>query len=345
MRIGTGMNSFEDFRGNERIILTLRQALKGNRFPDSLLFAGSEGVGKRTLALMLAKALNCLEEEGSFCNHCPSCRKIEAGTHPDVLVVSVLEEKHFLQIDQIRQARKDVFFQPFEGRSRVIIFDEADRMKEDGANSILKMLEEPPPSTKVILLTARFHSLLSTIRSRCQIYSFSPVPLSLVRHFLAEHSTLSPADQDLCSRLAQGSIGRALNLDLDLFRSLRSEVMNLLKSSLITPSVEGIVEAADVIGKKKEHFEERLDILYLLFQDLFYLCHQASEEQMINIDIRSSLQALSELIPADEIPKIFAKLDAITYGLRININRPIALEDLALYLTEIPSAGSLRPSC
>lgn len=332
------MNSFEDFRGNERVVLTLRHALGGRRFPDSLLFAGSEGVGKRTLALMLAKALNCLETEGAFCNHCASCRKIEAGTHPDVLVVSVLEEKHFLQIDQIRQARKDVFYQPFEGRCRVIIIDEADRMKEDGANSILKMLEEPPPSTKIILLTARFHSLLPTIRSRCQVFSFSPLPVLLVRQFLEDHSNLSPADRDLCARLAQGSIGRALSLNLDTFRSMRSEVMELVKASLLTPSAEGVVAAADVLGKKKELFEERLDILYLLFQDLFYLLHHAPEEQLINIDLRSSLQALSELIPAGAIPEVFAKLDAISYGLRININRPLALEDLAFFLTRIPSA-------
>ena len=336
------MNSFEDFRGNETIVRTLRQALESKRFPDSLLFAGSEGVGKRTLALMLAKALNCLEVEGAFCNHCASCTKIDAGTHPDVAVVAVLEEKHFLQIDQLRQARKDVFYQPFEGRYRVIIIDEADRMRDDGANSILKMLEEPPPSTKIILLTARYHSLLPTVRSRCQIFSFAPVPLSMVRQFLADRSDLTTEDRDLCARLAQGSLGRALSLDLESFRSLRSEVMELLQASLMTHSAEGIIEAADVLGKKKEHFEERLDILYLLFQDLFYLIHQAPEEQITNIDLLSSLQKLSKLVPPPSIPDIFFKLDAISSGLRINVNRLSALEDLAFLLTRIPSASSIR---
>lgn len=336
------MDSFENFRGNERIVRTLRQALESNRFPDSSLFAGGEGVGKRTLALMLAKALNCLELKGSFCNHCASCRKIDAGTHPDVGVVGVLVEKHFLQIDQIRQARKDVFYQPFEGRCRVIIFDEADRMRDDGANSILKMLEEPPPSTKIILLTTKFHSLLPTVRSRCQIFSFAPVPLPLVRQFLEARSDLTAGDRELCARLAQGSIGRALSLDLEAYRSLRAGVMELIQASLMTRSAEGIIEAADVLGKKKEHFEERLDILYLLFQDLFYLIHQASEEQIINMDLLSSLRTLSKSVPAHSVPDIFSKLDAISYGLRININRTIALEDLAFLLTRAPSASTPR---
>ncbi|MBZ5535892.1 MAG: AAA family ATPase [Acidobacteriia bacterium] len=337
------MDSFENFRGNETSVRTLRQALETKRFPDSLLFAGSEGIGKRTLALMLAKALNCLEVEGSFCNHCASCRKIEAGTHPDVGVVGLLEEKHFLQIDQIRQARKDVFYQPFEGRCRVIIIDEADRMKDDGANSILKMLEEPPPSTKIILLTTKFHSLLPTVRSRCQVFSFSPVPLPLVRQFLEGRSDLTTGDRELCARLARGSIGRALSLDLESYRSLRSEVMELIQASLITHSAEGIVAAADVLGRKKENFEERLDILYLLFQDLFYLIHQAPEEQISNVDLHSSLRTLSKLVPPASIPDVFSKLDAITSGLRFNVNRQIVLEDLAFHLTRI-TPGSSIPS-
>lgn len=326
------MNSFEEFRGNERIVQTLRQALESQRLPHALLFAGGEGVGKRTLALMLAKALNCRQKENAFCTDCLSCRKIDAGTHPDVLFVGVLEDKQFLHIDQIRQARGEVFYQPFEGRCRVIIIDEADRMKEDAANSILKMLEEPPPSTKIILLTSKFHALLPTIRSRCQIFYFSPVPLETVREFLETQATIQPQDRELCARLAQGSFGRALSFDLDQYRLRREAIMAFLGASLAPRSADAVLEMADAIGKSKDQFEDFMDAFYLIFQDVFYLCHQADEQRITNIDLLPALQRLALSIPSTGVEDALTKLDDIRAGLRVNINRPVALTDFAFHL-------------
>lgn len=335
------MDSFEDFLGNERIVSTLRQSLEKRRVPHSMLFAGSDGVGKRTLAIRLAKVLNCLEIEGGFCNRCVSCKKIEAGTHPDILYVSVLEDKQFLHIDQIREARADVFYQPFEGRCRVILFDDSERMKEEAANSILKILEEPPPSTKIILLTKKFHSLLPTIRSRCQIFSFSPVPLPLIRKFLEDHTDLAPANRELTARLAQGSIGRALRIDLDAFHTLRAEVLELISASITRHSAETIMALSESIGKNREQFEERLNILYLLFQDILYLLHDAPEEWISNIDLVPQLQNLAKSISPESLHGIFAGLDAIRGGLRVNINRPIALENFSFSLAVLTRPNSL----
>jgi DNA polymerase-3 subunit delta' len=336
------MNSFSEFRGNEMIVQTLRQALEHDRVPHSLLFSGSEGVGKRTLALMVAKTLNCEQMVHGFCNECSSCKKIEAGAHPDVLMVQVLEDKQFLQIDQLRSAREDVFYQPFEGRCRVIIIDDADRMREDGANSILKMLEEPPPSTKIILLTARFQSLLPTIRSRCQTFHFLPIPLIQIRSFLSEHSGVPPDDLELCARLAQGSLGRALSLDLVEFRHLRSEAIEMIQAAVTAHSAELIMNFADVIGKDKQSFDERLNIFYLVFQDVFYLLHQAPDEIITNTDLLPTLRALAAVIPRVWIHEVFAQLDEITYGLRININRPIALEHFAFRLGALSSKDAAQ---
>jgi DNA polymerase-3 subunit delta' len=323
------MSSFEDFRGNGRIIQTLCQALAGGRVPHSLLFAGPEGIGKRTLAFMLAKALNCLSQETGFCDRCASCRKIDAGTHPDVVYVGVLEDKQSLSIDQIRRAKQDVFYQPFEGRFRVFIFDEAEQMKVEAANSILKMLEEPPPSTKLILLTTKFHALLPTVRSRCQVFSFSPLPLSDIRAFLERRTTLSLEDRDLCARLGQGSIGKALSIELDVFRASRDEVFKFIQAATIRPSTLTILELADNLGKEKQSFQSKLDLFYLLLQDLFYLSHHASEDLLTNVDLLPALCTLSDSLPPDWLAEAVGRLDSILFGLRVNINRPIALEDFA----------------
>lgn len=327
------MSSFESFQGNEHLVHALRLALRDGRIPHTLLFSGQDGVGKRTLALMLAKALNCLRAEGDFCDSCASCRKIDGGTQPDVEYIGVLEDKHFLSIDQIRKARQDVFYQPFEGRFRIFIIDEADRMKDEAANSILKMLEEPPPSTKLILLTTKFHALLPTIRSRCQVFMFSPLPLSVVRTFLSGHTSGPVPELELRARLAQGSLGRALTFDVEQFREMRTAVFEMIQAAATLPLPETIFALADSIGKDKEQFEESLNIFYVLLHDLFYLVHRASEDWITNVDLIPALRDLAERIPGRWIHDAIARLDAITAGLRININRPIALEDFALSLS------------
>jgi len=323
------MSSFEDFCGNRRVVDTLCHALAGGRVPHSLLFAGPDGVGKRTLAFMLAKALNCLSQETGFCNQCASCRKIDAGTHPDVVFVGVLEDKHFLSIDQIRGVKQDVFYQPFEGRFRVFIFDDAERMKDEAANSILKILEEPPPSTKIILLTTTPYSLLPTIRSRCHVFSFSPLPLSDILLFLEQRTALSSEDRDLCARLGQGSIGKALSIELDAFRASRNEVFTFIQAATTQPSALTVLKLAGTLGKEKESFLSNLDLFYLLLQDLFYIAHHAPEDLLTNVDLLPALRALGGSLPPDWLAEAVGHLDSILAGLRVNINRPIALEDFA----------------
>ncbi|MDD5541754.1 MAG: DNA polymerase III subunit delta' [Acidobacteriia bacterium] len=339
-------NPLPDFMGNEHIIQTLRRALSAGRLPHAMLFTGPEGVGKRTLALRISKALNCLKGGEEFCGECSSCRKIEAGSHPDVVWVTVEEGKQFLQIDQIRRAREDVFFQPFEGRYRIFIFDAAERMRSDAANSILKMLEEPPPQTKLFLLTSNFHSLLPTIRSRCQIFSFSPLPLSIVRRALDTRTEMSTPDRDLCARLAQGSIGRALSLDLELHRTLRAEVFEFLRGALTPRSAGTTLALAESMGKDKESFEDRLNILYGLIHDVFYLLHRGDPAFLTNIDLLADLTKLSARVDEAWVDKTVATLDVIREGLRRSINRRMALEDLSFVMAEgalpEPSATNRR---
>lgn len=326
------MNSFNEFVGNEKIVLTLRLSLEGRRLAHSLLFTGREGVGKKTLALQVAKALNCLEIQPDFCGHCMSCKKIDAGTHPDVFLIELQEGKQFLHINQIRTLRQDVFYRPFEGRFRVFIVDDADRMNEAAANSLLKVLEEPPATTQLILVTANFHALLPTIRSRCQTFSFNPIPLESIRNNLSQRAEISTADRELAVRLSQGSLGKALSLDLETFRALRSDVLEFLAVIAAGSSAEQVIALAEVIGKNKEFFEERLSIFYLLLEDLLYLTHGGAESWIANMDQLSALRSMSKQVTPEWVQSAIARLDAIRTGMRININRPLALEDFAYTL-------------
>src|SRR6266545_1332791 len=161
--------SFAKLVGNQRNKEILQRLLKNGRVNSTLIFAGPDGVGKRQFALAFAKAANCQKAPASAdasdgCDECSVCRRINAGGYGDVTVVR--PEGQFIKIAQTREMAEEVYFRPREGRQRFFIIDEADRLREEAANSLLKTLEEPPSTSTIILLTARPDALLSTILAR-----------------------------------------------------------------------------------------------------------------------------------------------------------------------------------
>src|SRR5262249_57738510 len=176
--------SFAKLVGNQRNKGILQRLLKNGRINSTLIFAGRGGGGKRQFALAFAKAANCQKAPaGAYatdgCDECSVCRRIDAGGYGDVTVVR--PDGQFIKIAQTREMAEEVYFRPREGRQRFFIIDEADRLREEAANSLLKTLEEPPSTSTIILLTARPDALLSTIRSRAQppnspSLSLPPIP-------------------------------------------------------------------------------------------------------------------------------------------------------------------------
>src|SRR6266545_596719 len=182
--------SFAKLVGNQRNKEILQRLLKNGRVNSTLIFAGPDGVGKRQFALAFAKAANCQKAPASAdasdgCDECSVCRRINAGGYGDVTVVR--PEGQFIKIAQTREMAEEVYFRPREGRQRFFIIDEADRLREEAANSLLKTLEEPPSTSTIILLTARPAALLSTIRSRAQRLNFAALSVAEMEKFLAEN--------------------------------------------------------------------------------------------------------------------------------------------------------------
>jgi DNA polymerase III delta' subunit len=156
--------AFKDVVGNERIKRILKLALERGRVPNSLLFCGPEGVGKKAMALTLAKTLNCLNLTTDSCDECPSCEAIDKGVHPDVMVIAA--EKQEIKIEQTRFLKQMAYLRPMTGKKRVFIVVDASEMSDPAANSLLKVLEEPPPYAHLILVTASPFLLFPTILSR-----------------------------------------------------------------------------------------------------------------------------------------------------------------------------------
>src|SRR2546422_1277115 len=257
---------FAEFLGNERIVAALRGALRSQRVPHALLFAGPRGVGKFTLARMFSQAANCERLTDDFCGKCATCQRIsqladpqtlleqglvergesaDAATvervplilqsHPDVwaLVPDPVRLKSpvarpMLRVGQLRAVQRAAYFQPM-GRRRVFVLDGADTMRWDVANVFLKILEEPPGSATLILTAPSPYSLLPTIVSRCMQFHFAPLPLPDVEKILREQSDHKPAEIKLAAQLSEGSPGLALEMEVETAQQRRREALRILE--------------------------------------------------------------------------------------------------------------------
>src|SRR5271165_3215828 len=258
---------FSDFHGNAEIVHRLRDMLARERFPHAVVLAGGRGSGKYTLALMLAQALNCLsptETDGlpDFCGRCANCTRIAQAAdlearfaeavearenlretdkketrlfvqmHPDVLVIPPDPPQMMIKVDQVRRVIETIYYRPAEGRERVYIFTDSAFMKE-AANSLLKVLEEPPEFATILLLSENPGELLPTIRSRSMTFSLRAVEVEEIERDLAEYRPEWKAPQRaLVARLSQGALGRARTFDVEAYVAARADALAILNSAL-----------------------------------------------------------------------------------------------------------------
>ena len=330
--------SFAKLIGNQRNKEILQRLLKNGRINSTLIFAGPDGVGKRQFALAFAKAVNC-QKAGAYaldgCDECPVCRRIDAGSYGDVTVIR--PDGQFIKIGQTREMAGEVYFGPREGRHRFFIIEEADRLREEAANSLLKTLEEPPPTSTIILLTARPDALLLTIRSRAQRLNFTALSVAEMEKYLAENYPRPKPDTALLARVTEGRIGQATAFDLSVYRQERRTLIELLELLAAGANRHRLLKAAEYLGKKeREDFEKELDLMSSLLRDLFMLAAGRGEDSIVNIDAADRLAPLAQKIGLPRLTAWAEKFDELRARLRININRQIATEAALLALGETP---------
>jgi DNA polymerase-3 subunit delta' len=348
---------FDTFLGNAPLAARLRRMLRDNRLPQTLLFAGPEGVGKATLARLLAAAWNCERAaEAGPCGQCSACRRIlsddlslpdyrklfedRAKASPDKRKESPLVVASFpefltippdgplaqISIEQIRKLKEYAQFGPSLGRHRLFLIDQADRMDAAAANSLLKILEEPPPYLSLILTAANALDLLPTIRSRCVPFYFTPLDREEMDRFLASRPELPAPARSKLLAWAQGRPGRALSIDIDAYEQRRKAMLVLLSGSFpdLLPFTESIGRS------KQEKLELQLDALYSLLRDLLCLMHGAGP--LVNEDLREPLGRLAARVDFPWLDRAASEVDRLDALIRRNIQKQVALEALAVTL-------------
>ena len=250
--------TFHDIIGHDRPVSILKRALAHDALAHAFLFSGEPGIGKRLAALALAGALNCQSPSADGgCGVCPSCRKVSSGSHPDVHLL--VPDGDVIKIDQVRDAQAGLSLKPYEGRMKVLIVDGAEAMNDAAQNAFLKTLEEPPGESLLILITSMPQSLLPTIRSRCQELKFQPLPRQVLAKVLRERRGMTEGDAWFAAALSRGSVGRALEMDVQKEKSDREHFLALWDGLGLMRNDE-ILALADGISKDREGFNRLLDI-------------------------------------------------------------------------------------
>ncbi len=326
------MNSpltFHSFIGNKRVVEILRRAVDQGRLPHALIFAGPSGIGKRTLALLLAQHLNCLQPINSeACNTCTSCRKIIGAMHPDVRVIE--RDGAYIKIDQVRDLINEIAYQPFEGRYRVAILDGAEQMRGEAANCLLKTLEEPASRSILILVTPKPYLLLRTIRSRARMLQFGLIEEADIEAFLAGREGRSPEDARLAAVLSNGSLGAALAFDAERNRDMRQQALRFVTLLLGNGRFTQASALAASVAKEKELFQPWVEITAMLLQDIYY--SQVAPARMSQLDIAGELTSLAQSASHAAVVSALEAVKNLKAALQQNVNRQLALE--TLFLTE-----------
>ena len=320
---------FSSFIGNTNIVDRLRRKLSERRFPHALILAGPEGVGKHTLATMVAKALNCtVAGPDDFCDTCPNCRKINSGTHPDVLSVTIEEEATQIKIEQVRRLLEVLELQPLEAENKIFIIDPANFLNAVAANALLKGLEEPPAHTFFILIAVNLHELLLTIRSRSQIYHFAPLALAEIRN----HGVTD----ELAVRWSQGSVGKALNLDLNAIKKSREQVLEFFETAVhaTDETLRNMLHASAELSRNRPDFAEYLSVMAVLLGDILYIS-EGITERIVNVDIQQRVERVAAMAPTERWIAVGEFLRLMESSLKTHVNRQMLMDSMALAAAEI----------
>jgi DNA polymerase-3 subunit delta' len=314
--------SLAEIIGQEKAIGMLTGILERQRLANSYIFSGEPGIGKRLTALNFAKAINCQKSEATSelrdpnselsarpdaCDMCEACLKIEAGSHPDLLLIS--PEDRQIKIDEIRLIDEALSFRPFEGRKKIVIIDDADTMNIAAANAFLKTLEEPPEDSVIILISSRTDRLPATIRSRCSRVNFVTLSLESCRQVL--QGKIPDKDSEALARLSMGKPGLALSSDL---KEEISWFSNLLK---------GMLNAEKDSWASREEMDKWFEYVLTIMRDAAVYRITGESSQLINADLKEYACKLGKSTDLKVIIDLYKELSFVKGLLMFNLNKSI----------------------
>ncbi len=322
--------NFEDIIGQDRAVRFLRRAYEKNRVPHALLYTGIPGIGKRTTALAFASLLQCRSAKGTVaCGICPSCKKIDSGNHPDLVFVE--PSGAFIKIEQIRALRNEFALKPFEGNRRIAIIADAHTMNPEAANTLLKILEEPPKGAFMILTAHQVSDLLPTIVSRCQHIAFAPLSSELIAEKLVTKRKSGRQVADIAAVWAQGSLGMALQADLKKVAQERNQLIEQFET-LSLNKMHSLLGFAESLSKDKDNLLNNLEMLKVWIRDILFgkLC----PKKILNKDLVEKIEEFSQRYSVSSLLAKIKILQGAQVAAQKGRNRRLVLEVMLIRLCQ-----------
>ena len=341
-------DTFEDVKGQDHIVTTLKNQIRADRIGHAFLFCGTRGTGKTTVAKILAKAVNCEQPvDGSPCNECPTCRAIQAGTSMNVIEIDAASNNG---VDNIREIREEVTYRPTQGKYKVYIIDEVHMLSAGAFNALLKTLEEPPSYVIFILATTESHKIPVTIQSRCQRYDFHRISIDTIAgrlRELMEKEQISVEEKALryVAKAGDGSmrdalslldqciafyLGQELTFDkvLEVLGTVDTEVFSKLLRKVLGQDVTScihILEDLLVNGKELGQFVN--DFTWYLRNLLLVKTSEDAEEVLdVSSENLKALQEESQLIDTDTLMRYIRVLSELSNNLRNATQKRVLVE-------------------
>ncbi len=325
--------AFKDIVGNQRVKNILRKALNRGRVPGSLMFSGPEGVGKRAAALVVAKALNCLNKKDDSCEKCVNCLAVNEKKFPDVLEIK--PQNSVIRIEQMREVKQIAAMKPMTGKKKIFIVNPIESLTVEAANSVLKVLEEPPEFSHIILLTENPYQVLPTIKSRCQKLTFTPVSRLDIQRALAEKG-IEEKRARILSLAARGNLRQAMNVEWDEAQEQRKKAWKIFVSLREGNNAAAFFKKYSQYSrpKLKEEFPGILEILASFIRDLILLKTGGDKELMMNPDLEKKLQSQPAVPDAGVFLELMNQIDECLFSLQKNLNPKVVMESLTAHFME-----------
>jgi DNA polymerase-3 subunit delta' len=346
----SGFHSIIDQEKPIRILTTL---LKNGTLPHAFLFTGTEGVGKQATAVALAMACNCQREntgttaanpsDPSFgspsvksdvtsidpCGVCKSCKKIASGKHADI--IRIQPSGSFIKIAQIRELVHTLAMKPYEAKMRVAIVNDAEALNAAASNALLKILEEPPQWTILVLIATRKSGLLPTIVSRCQEVAFNPISKKNIVHLLRQEHGLTDEAAGIIAAMANGSYFRAQSMARGNWLRRRKWLLDEIEA-LSLQNAGRLLALAEKLSREKQAISDSLEIIKVWFRDL--MISRYDPGKIVNQDLASKIKIAAA---KTALPALLSKVNAVQQvqnRLAANTNLRLTLEGLLLQLAQ-----------
>lgn len=328
------MPNFSDIIGHEDIVKHFKSSIELGKVSHAYILNGEKGAGKRMLAGVVAKTLQCESCEPDPCGTCKSCLQAESGNQPDIIWITH-EKPNVISVDEIRsQIVNDVDMKPYSSKYKIYIVPDAQLMNPQAQNAILKTLEEPPEYAIIMLLTTNVDKFLPTILSRCIVLNFKPVdPLKMMEYLVAQVG-VDQTKARFCTDFAQGNLGKAVRLAISPdYNEIKENSIRILRR-MTEMETDEIILAVKNIGKYKLDISDYIDIMTMWFRDILMVKISNSPNKIIFKDEYSIMKKQASHISYEGIEQVLTAMDKLKIRLEANVNFDIAMELMLLTIKE-----------